>query len=262
MAGEVANAVFHALKSGYRHIDCALVYGNESEVGQGLAKAFKEGICKREDVFVTTKLWNTYHRKVAQGMDESLKSLGLDYVDLYLMHWPISMNPNGNHPLFPKHPDGSRDLDLEFKHTETWKEMEKLVSAGKTKAIGCSNYSVKFLKELLPVATIKPAVDQVEIHPYLPQDDIVQFCKENGIVVTAYSPFGSSNTPLFKDEDVVKIAEKYGVPPGTVLVSFACRFLASDPIGPRTELVMQWLAASLLFPRQPRQLELKKICVQ
>ena len=158
-------------------------------------------------------------------MDQSLKSLGLDYVDLYLMHWPISLNPNGNHPLFPKHPDGSRDLDLAFNHTETWKAMEKLVSAGKAKAIGCSNYSVKFLKELLPEATIKPAIDQIEIHPYLPQDDVVQFCKENDIVVTAYSPFGSSDTPFFKDEDVVKIAEKYGVSPGTVLISFACKFI-------------------------------------
>lgn len=128
----------HALKSGYRHIDAAFVYGNENEVGQGLKEAFDSGI-KREDVFVTSKLWCTYHRKPEECLDESLKRLGLAYVDLYLVHWPVPMNPNGNDPLFPKLPDGSRDLDHEWSHVETWKKMESLLKTGKVKAIGVSN---------------------------------------------------------------------------------------------------------------------------
>jgi glycerol 2-dehydrogenase (NADP+) len=199
-----------------------LCYGNEAEVGKGLAKAFSDNICKREDVFITTKLWNTDHRRVEEGLNKSLSNLGLDYVDLYLVHWPVAMNPNGNHPLFPKLEDGSRDMDLDRKHTDTWKDVEKLLPS-KVKAIGVCNYSIKFLKELLEVATTTPAVNQVEIHPYLPQEELVQFCKDKGIAVTAYSPLGTTGTPLFKEEDVIKIAEKHHVNPGTVLISFASK---------------------------------------
>lgn len=140
--GQVKTAVAHALKSGYRHIDAAFVYGNENEVGEGLKEAFDSGI-KREDVFVTSKLWNTYHRKPEECLDEGLKRLGLDYVDLYLIHWPVPMNPNGNDPLFPKLPDGSRDLDREWSHVDTWKGMEGLLKTGKVKAIGVSNVSCR-----------------------------------------------------------------------------------------------------------------------
>ena len=136
------------------------------------------------------------------------------------MHWPVAMNGNGSHKLFPKHPDGSRDLDLERKHYQTWKDMEKLPATGKAKAIGVCNYSVKFLEELLKEASTPPAVNQIENHPYLPQEDIVEFCQKNGIVVTAYSPFGSSGTPLFEEDAVKTIAEKHSVSPGAVLLSY------------------------------------------
>lgn len=130
------------------------------------------------------------------------------------------MNPNGNHPLFPKHPDGSRDLDTEWDPNETWKLMEKLLQTGKTKAIGVSNYSVPFLENLLQHASVAPAVNQIENHPYLPQQEILDFCKSKGIVVESYSPLGSTGSPLFKEEAVVELAKKYSVGPGTILISY------------------------------------------
>lgn len=131
------------------------------------------------------------------------------------------MNPNGNHPLIPKHPDGSRDLDKSWTHVQTWHELEKLAKTGKTKAVGVSNYSVPFLQELLASATTVPAVNQIENHPYCPQQEIVDFCADKGILVTAYSPFGSTDSPLMKEDGVVQIAQKRGVSSGCVLVSYA-----------------------------------------
>ncbi|KAK3703943.1 hypothetical protein LTR37_014161 [Vermiconidia calcicola] len=217
--GRVKSAVAHALNVGYRHVDCAFVYGNENEVGQGLAEAFKAGI-KREDVFVTSKLWNTFHRDPEKCLDETLRRLGLDYVDLYLIHWPVPMNPNGNDPLFPKHPDGSRDLDTDIAHWETWTNMEKLLTTGKTSAVGVSNYSVKYLEELLSHCDVVPAVNQIENHPYLPQKDIHDFCKAKGILVEAYSPLGSTDSPLFEEPAVKALANQYHVGAGTILISY------------------------------------------
>ncbi|KAF2721016.1 Aldo/keto reductase [Polychaeton citri CBS 116435] len=218
--GQVTKAVYHAIKSGYRHIDAAFVYGNENEVGDGIKQAISEGIIKREDVFVTSKLWCTYHRTPEKCLDEGLGRLGLEYVDLYLMHWPVPMNPNGNDPMFPKHPDGSRDLETEWKHIDTWTEMEKLPATGKTKAIGVSNYSVKYLEELLPHAKIVPAANQIENHPYLPQQEIADFCREKGIIVEAYSPLGSTGSPLFSEDGIQQVAKKHNVGAGTILISY------------------------------------------
>ena len=208
------------MKSGYRHIDCAYVYGNEDEVGSALKKAISAGKVKREELFITTKLWCTYHSRVEENLDLSLKSLGLDYIDLYLMHWPCPMNPKGNDPKFPKLPDGRRDLDTSRSHVQTYKLMGRLLSTGKVKAIGVANYSKKYLEELLPQVHIVPAVNQVENHPQLPQQEIVDLCREKGIHVTAYSPFGSTGSPLMEDEAVVKIAQERGVGPGNVLLNY------------------------------------------
>lgn len=217
-AGEVQKAVKYALSVGYKHVDGAYCYANEEEVGEGLKQAFESGI-KREDIFVTTKLWGTYSSRVEEGLDKSLKSLGLDYVDLFLMHWPVALNPKGNHDRFPTHPDGSRDIDWNWSHIQTWKEMEKLLGTGKVKAIGVANYSLRYLEQLLPHATVVPAVNQIENHPSLPQKEIVDFCKTKGIHVTAYSPLGSTGSPLITAAPIVEIAKKHNVTPVSVLLS-------------------------------------------
>ncbi|CAK7219478.1 H/ACA snoRNP pseudouridylase subunit [Sporothrix curviconia] len=217
--GEVAAAVEYAVTHGYRLVDGAYCYGNEEEVGQGLKAAFAKGI-KREDVFVVSKVWATYTTRVEEGLDKSLKSLGLDYVDLFLVHWPLLMNPNGNDDRFPKLPNGERDIIWDYKHPETWRQMEAVLATGKTKAIGVSNYSKKYLEELLPVAKVVPAVNQIENHPALPQQEIVDLCREKGIHVMAYSPFGSTGGPLFTAEPIVEIAAKYNVKPATILLSY------------------------------------------
>ncbi|KAE9988007.1 hypothetical protein EG328_000951 [Venturia inaequalis] len=188
--GEVSAAVYHAIKVGYRHIDCAYVYGNEAEVGEGIKKALDEGLVKREDLFVVTKLWCTFHGRVEEGLRKSLEGLGLEYVDLYLMHWPVPMSATGNHPLFPKLPSGARDLDTSQTYIDTYKSLEALLPSGLTKAIGVANLSVPFLQRLLAETSVVPAANQIENHPFLPQQEIVDFCREKGIHVTAYSPLG------------------------------------------------------------------------
>lgn len=218
---EVAEAVKVALQAGYRHIDAAWIYGNEVEVAQGI----KESGVPREEIFITTKLWCTHHKDAQKALETSCKNLGVDYVDLYLMHWPVPMNPNGNDPKFPKKPDGTRDLLEDWTYIDTWKEMEKLLkpadgSKPKTKAIGVSNFSVKYLEKLLPQASVVPAANQVELHPYLPQSELVQYCKSKGILMTAYSPLGSSDAPLLKDKTVIEIAQKHNTSAGNVLIAY------------------------------------------
>lgn len=214
--GEVRQAVAHALKSGYTHIDCALCYQNEDEVGQGIADA---GV-KREDIFLTSKLWSTYHDRVEECLDISLKSLGTDYLDLYLVHWPIRTVENGTAKLFPTKPDGSRNIDWDWDQAKTWAQMEALLSTGKVKAIGVSNCSPQIIDHLAKSWKVVPAVNQVELHPYCPQHDLKKYCENKGILLQAYSPLGSTGSPLSKDEEVVRIAKKHDVEPATVLISY------------------------------------------
>jgi glycerol 2-dehydrogenase (NADP+) len=248
---EVQQAVTHALLTGYRHIDAAFGYQNEEEVGKGLRDAFESGKVRREDVFVTTKLWCTYHTQVGENLELSLKNLGLDYVDLYLMHWPLAMNPNGmvpcrlhrtklrgdcwflmlmaagNHPLFPKLSNGNRDIVRSHSHVATYKSMEKLLETGKVKAIGVCNYSKRYLEELLPQVSVIPAVNQIENHPALPQQEIVDFCKEQGIHITAYSPLGSIGGPLFTIDAIAEVSKRRNVSPALVLLSWHSMFAVS-----------------------------------
>ncbi|KAI9002969.1 Aldo/keto reductase [Hyaloraphidium curvatum] len=214
--GEVAAAVEAAIRCGYRHVDCAFAYRNESEVGRGI----KASGIKRDELFVTTKLWCTWHTRVEACLDASLAALGLDHVDLYLMHWPVPLNPNGSDPYFPMRPDGSRDRLEDWDFVKTWKSMEKLLATGKVKAIGVSNFSTVSLDVLLKEATVVPAVNQVELHPYLPQEKLKAYCDAKGIHLSAYSPLGSTNSPLQNDPVIKGVAEKLGRTVPQVLLSW------------------------------------------
>ncbi|EPQ52265.1 Aldo/keto reductase [Gloeophyllum trabeum ATCC 11539] len=202
--GAVEHAVEFALKNGYRHIDTAAAYGNEKEVGLGI----KASGVPREQIFLTTKLDNPDQRNPAAALQSSLEKLQTPYLDLWLMHWPAPMTK-----------DGKADKGHDW--LQTWKDMEKLYleNPDKLKAIGVSNFSVAFLERLLKEAKVVPAVNQIELHPSCPQQELVDYCVSKGIVVTAYSPLGSDNSPLLKNPVVNKIAEKYSVSPANVLIS-------------------------------------------
>ncbi|KAG1852490.1 NADP-dependent oxidoreductase domain-containing protein [Suillus subluteus] len=206
-ASEIARAVEHGLKAGYRHIDCARFYGNEKEVGDGLRAS---GV-PREEVFVTSKVWGTYHRRVEESLDQTLANLGTTYLDLYLVHWPIAVSPNGNHPVMPMRPNGKRDIDESWDIRDTWKAMEAMVKKGKVKAIGVSNFSRMMLERILPTAEIIPAVNQLELHLYNPQLKLLDYLKSMKIVPQAYSPLGSTGAPLLTDEFATEIAKKRGL---------------------------------------------------
>ncbi|KAG8926351.1 hypothetical protein FRC02_008957 [Tulasnella sp. 418] len=215
--GQVATAVEHALKNGYRHLDCAWIYGNEAEVGQGI----KASGVPREQLFITSKVWTTYMGRVEESLQMTLNALGTDYLDLYLIHWPVALNPNGNDPKFPKHPDGSRDVLLDWDLSETWRQMEEIYASGRVRAIGVSNWSEPNLQLLEKTWTVVPAVNQVELHPYLPQHDLKKYCESKGIYLEAYSPLGSTTSPLLKDSVILRIAEKHSVSVANVLISWA-----------------------------------------
>lgn len=195
--GQVRDAVRIALQNGYRHIDTALAYGNEKEVGQGI----KDSKVPREEIWVTTKLNNPWHKRVPEGIDQSLKDLGLDYVDLYLIHWPCSTNPDDEDHVL-------KDWD----YVKTWIEMQKLAGTGKVKNLGVSNFAPKHIKalEAHPEFKITPAVNQIELHPNCPSPKYLDYFKSKGIHLTAYSPLGSTNSPLNKHKELNALAESKG----------------------------------------------------
>mmetsp|Transcript_31634 Transcript_31634/g.30937 ORF Transcript_31634/g.30937 Transcript_31634/m.30937 type:complete len:229 (+) Transcript_31634:1105-1791(+) len=193
--------VYNAIKGGYRCFDGACDYGNEKEVGLGLKKALTEGIVKREELFITSKLWNTYHRKehVKVACLRSLSDLGLDYLDLYLIHFPIPLKfvpfeqrypPEWFYDPSAKHPQMEEDA---VPLSETWAAMELLVEEGLVRSIGICNMGTSTIRDLLTYAKIKPAVLQVEMHPYNTQDKLLRFCRSKGIAVTAFSNLGAGS---------------------------------------------------------------------
>jgi len=205
--GEVGKAVEAALRAGYRHIDTALAYGNEAEVGAGI----KASGVPRSEIFLTTKLDNPWHKRVQEGIDSSLKSLGTDYVDLYLMHWPSSTDPTDLKKHYP-----------DWNFINTWQEMQKLPATGKVKAIGVSNFGIKNLEKLLndPSTKVVPAANQIELHPNNPSPKLVAYNTSKGIHTTGYSCLGSTDSPLHKDQTLIGIAEAKGKTPAQILLAW------------------------------------------
>ncbi|MCH7400256.1 aldo/keto reductase [Belliella kenyensis] len=250
--GEVYQAVLSALKAGYRHIDCAAIYDNEIEVGKALKDALAGGIVSRKDLFVTSKLWNDSHRKedVKIGIQKTLKDLQLDYLDLYLIHWPVSFKKGVGFAESREQFYTYADVPL----AQTWQGMQQMQQEGLTRHIGVSNFNTEKLKELFAIGGQGPELNQVEMHPYLRQEKLVNFCKDKGMLMTAYSPLGSgdrsisskkSDEPkLFEDHLVLSLADKYKVSPAQILIAFSVhRDIAVIPKSVNEERIKQNLEA-------------------
>ncbi len=233
---DAASLVREAVRVGYRHLDSACDYGNEAEVGAGIHAALADGLCRREELWVTSKLWNTYHARghVRPAVERTLRDLRLDYLDLYLIHFPIAQEFV---PFAERYPPGwfhdpdAAEPRMKFARvplTETWGAMEELVRAGLVKHIGVCNYGTALLRDLLSYATIRPAMLQVELHPYLAQEKLLRFCRENDIAVTAFSPLGAQSyfslNMAHADEAVLdravvrQAARRHGKSPAQVLL--------------------------------------------
>lgn len=193
--GQVYAAVREAIRIGYRHIDCAAAYANEAEVGQALSDAVKAGEVTRRELWITSKLWCNAHGRehVAPALEKTLTDLQLDYLDLYLIHWPIPLKPGVS---FPSSAADFMPLAQAPLHA-TWSGMEAVANQGRARHIGLSNCSARKIRELLPHAKLRPEVLQVELHPLLQQPELVRYCASEGIHLTAYSPLGSSDRPAF-----------------------------------------------------------------
>ncbi len=211
-----------ALEAGFRGIDTAERYRTEKEVGEAMQEVFKGGKIKREDVFVITKLWNTNHRpeRVKPACEASLKKLQLDFVDLYLIHTPFAFQPGDEQD--PRDANGNVIYDQGVTLLDTWRAMEGLVNEGRCKAIGLSDVSLEQVQQIFEAARIKPAVVHVESHPYLPQWDLLNYCRRNGIVLQAFAALGHSSEPnLLKDPVVLAIALRVNKTPAQVLLAWA-----------------------------------------
>ncbi|MBV9884938.1 MAG: aldo/keto reductase [Acidobacteria bacterium] len=219
---ETISATRDALLAGFRHFDCAERYGNEREVGQALKEGLAATSLSRENIFVTTKLWNSNHRpdRVEPAFNASLARLGLDYLDLYLIHTPYAFQPGDNYD--PRDKDGNVIYDRDTTLLETWKALESLVEHGKCRAIGLSDITLEALKPIYDAARIKPAVVQVESHPYLPETELLDYCNKNNIVLLAFAPLGHGMKPgLIEDPVITAVAARVGKTPAQVLLAWA-----------------------------------------
>jgi alcohol dehydrogenase (NADP+) len=215
-------ATSDALDAGFRHFDCAERYGNEREVGQALQAGLAAGNIARKDVFVTTKLWNSNHRseRVAPAFEASLARLALQYLDLYLIHTPFAFQPGDDQD--PRDQNGNVLYDRDVTLLDTWKALETLVDHGRCRAIGLSDVTLDTLKPVYESARIKPAVVQVESHPYLPETELLEYCKQKGIVLLAFAPLGHGMRPgMLEDPIISAIAARVGKTPAQVLLAWA-----------------------------------------
>jgi alcohol dehydrogenase (NADP+) len=221
-AAVTKSATRDALEAGFRHFDCAERYRNEREVGDALKAGLAAGGIAREDIFVTTKLWNSNHRpeRVEPAFEASLDRLGLNYLDLYLIHTPFAFQPGDDQD--PRDQNGDVIYDRGVTLLDTWRAMESLVDRGRCRAIGLSDITLDGLAPIYESARIKPSVVQVESHPYLPETELLEFCKEKGIVFLAFAPLGHGMRPgLLEDPVISKIAARVGKTPAQVLLAWA-----------------------------------------
>lgn len=249
----VAGLVESAVDAGYRHFDCACDYGNEAQVGQGLKSVLESGKCQREDLWITSKLWNTYHaaEHVLPACEKTLSDLGLDYLDLYLVHFPIATKFVPFEDRYPPEwffdPD-SPNPKIEYVPVsvrETWEAMEKLVESGLVKNIGVCNFNCQLLRELLTWANIRPSVLQIESHPQLTQEKLIRFCGDEDISVTAFSPLGAEsyyslnmaeeNESVLRQPVVQEIAAATGKTPGQIVLRWGVQ--RGTSIVPKTSRV-------------------------
>ncbi|MFT3752315.1 MAG: aldo/keto reductase [Paludibacter sp.] len=245
-AATIAEAVKTAIRMGYRHLDCASVYGNEKEIGVALQELYADGVVKREDLWITSKVWNNMHKQVVESCKQTMADLQTDYLDLYLVHWPF---PNF-HP--PKCDVNTRQDDavpyIHENYMQTWAQMESLVDAGLVKNIGTSNVTIPKMKLILRDARIKPAVNEMEIHPHFQQPELYGFMKENGVEVIGYSPIGSPGRPErdrtpedtvdMEDPAIVAAAGRLGVHPAVACLIWAVqRGQVTIPFSVKTEKI-------------------------
>jgi diketogulonate reductase-like aldo/keto reductase len=211
-----------ALEAGFRQLDASERYRNETEVGEAIQEVFKAGKIKREEVFIATKLWNNNHRpqRVKPAFEASLKKLQLDFVDLYLIHTPFAFQPGDEQD--PRDANGAVIYDKSVTLLDTWRALENLVDEGKCKAIGLSDVNLEQAKGIFDAARIKPAVVHVESHPYLPEWELLNYCKKNGIVFQAFAALGHSSEPkLLEDPLITAIAKRVNKTPAQVLLAWA-----------------------------------------
>ena len=211
-----------ALEAGFRHFDCAERYRNEETVGEAMQEAFKAGTVRREDVFVTTKLWNTNHRpeRVKPAFDGSRRRLSVDHIDCYIIHTPFAFKPGDEQD--PRDEQGRVIYDPGVTLVETWQALERLVDGGHCRSIGLSDITLEKLREIVSAARIKPSVVQVESHPYLPEWELLDFCREHGIVLQAFAALGHALEPnLLADPVITAIAQRVGKSPAQVALAWA-----------------------------------------
>ncbi|KAN0117025.1 putative alcohol dehydrogenase [Hyaloscypha variabilis] len=231
--GETHKAVVHALNAGYRHLDCAWFYQNEDEVGSGIRDFLSQNpAVKRSDIFITTKVWNHFHEPedVEWSLKDSLKKLQTSYVDAFLIHWPIASEKNADRTV-KIGSDGKYVINKSLTENPepTWRAMEELYSQGLTRSIGLSNFTEKGIESLLKFAKVKPQINQIEIHPFLPQQPLIEYCISKSIMPVAYSPLGSQDQvpgtgeKVSTNKDLIAIAEKNGWTLAQVLIAWGLK---------------------------------------